>query len=93
MLTIERGRRELAGLPVLVRIGLAVLALGGLADIVAHLEAVDHTAHLHEHTAAQVTAHLVGFVGMVLILAGVVAYGVRQTRLDRSRRGTSKGGT
>lgn len=91
MLTIERGRRGFAALPQLARIGVAVLALGGLADVMAHLEAVDHAAHLHEHTAAQISAHLVAFVGMVLILVGVVHDGVRRTSLGRRRRGTSKG--
>lgn len=87
MLALERWLRELAQLPLLARLGLLVLGLGGLADVVAHLEASvvegGHAAHLHEHTPAELAAHLIGFAGMVLVLLGVVVDGVRGTRPGR----------
>lgn len=91
MLTLDRVRRELPGLPLLARVGLVVLALGGFADVVAHLDSAGHDGHPHAHTSAETSAHLVAFVGMVLILLGVVVDGVRQTRLGRSAGGTTKG--
>lgn len=91
MLTLERVRTDLSGLPLLTRVGLVVLVLGGFADVVAHLEASIHVGHLHEHTSAEITAHLVAFMGMVLVLLGVVVDGVRRTRLDRKSESTSKG--
>lgn len=91
MLTVERIRRELPGLPLLARLGLVALLLGGFADVVAHLDSAGKVSHLHEHTSAQISAHLGAFMGMVLILLGVVVDGVRQTRLGRSAGGTSKG--
>ena len=92
MLTLERARAELRGLPLLVHLGLAILVLGGFADLVAHLEATGHAGHGHEHTVSELSAHLIGFVGMVVILLGVVVDGVRQAYLDRSVEDTSKGG-
>lgn len=79
MLALERIRTELLSLPFLVRIGLAILVVGGLADVVAHLEAAGPGDHLHEHTASELSAHLIGFAGMVVILLGVVLDGVRRT--------------
>ena len=52
MLTLERVGRELPGLPLLARLGLVVLVLGGFADVVAHLDSAGHVGHLHEHTSA-----------------------------------------
>ena len=63
----------------LTRVGLVILVIGGLADIAAHLEAAGQTDHLHEHTTSELSAHLIGFVGMVVILLGVVLDGVRRT--------------
>lgn len=85
MLMLERVRTETLSLPLLVRGGLVILVLGGLADVVAHLEVAGHADHLHEHTASELSAHLIGFVGMVAILLGVVLDGVRRTY--RGRRG------
>ena len=82
MFTLER-TRELLSLPVLVKIGLIVMALAGLADVVAHLEAPSD-GHLHAHTASEAAAHLAGFVSMVVIFVGVVIDGVRQGRARRS---------
>lgn len=96
MLTLERARMELISLPLLARVGLVILVLGGLADVVAHLEAASHADHLHEHSASELSAHLIGFVGMVVILLGVVLDGVRRTYRSHpardsiaSTRGTS----
>ena len=93
MLTLERVAAELRALPLLVRIGLVILVIGGFADVVAHLEAAGHADHLHEHTAAEISAHLIGFVGMVVVLLGVVVDGARRTHLGLSAEESSKGGT
>ncbi|MCZ7538313.1 MAG: hypothetical protein FIA92_10750 [Chloroflexi bacterium] len=60
-----------------------ILVIGGLADVAAHLEAAGHADDLHEHTTSELTAHLIGFVGMVVILLGVVLDGVRRTYRGR----------
>lgn len=91
MLTLESICRELPGLPLLARLGLVVLVLAGFADVLAHLESAGHVGYVHEHTPAEISAHLGAFMGMVLILLGVVDDGVRRTRLGRSAGGTSKG--
>jgi hypothetical protein len=84
MLTLERIRRELLNLPMLTRIGLLILVIGGIADVVAHLEVSSHIGHTHEHPASELTAHLIGFVGMAVILLGIVLDGTRRTRRSRS---------
>ena len=105
MLTIEADRqrarhartgRGFGSLPLLVRIGLVALVLGGIADVVAHFGVgvgAPNAGHSAGHTADEIAAHLQVFVGMVLILLGVVADGVRQTRLgpraSNSRKGVS----
>jgi hypothetical protein len=91
MFSIARIRPQFAALPLLVRIGLAVMVFAGLGDMVVHLEATDHVGHLHEHTSAELQAHLTGFVGMVLVFVGVVADGVRQQRLRKLAEANSKG--
>ena len=67
-------------LPIGSQIGLAVMVLGIAADLVAHLDrALDH----HHHggvTGPELSAHLVVFVGMALVLIGVVIDGVRSGR-------------
>jgi hypothetical protein len=96
MLTIERLASELLSLPIVVRAGLLILVLGGVADVVVHLEAVDpggHAGHAHVHTGSEVTAHLIGFVGMVIVLLGVVVDGVRRTHPGRSAGPDNKGGS
>jgi hypothetical protein len=77
---------EFVSLPLLTRIGLVILILGGLADVAAHLEAAGHAEHFHEHTTSELSAHLIGFVGMVVILLGVVLDGVRRTYRRRWER-------
>lgn len=96
MLTIEtipQGVKTVGGfgaIPLLVRIGLVVLVFGGFADVTAHVAAFAPAAgtggaaeHTGGHTPDEVAAHVVVFVGMVVILLGVVVDGVRQTRLAR----------
>jgi hypothetical protein len=61
------------------RIGLAVMAAGLAADLITQLDpSLDH-----DHgamTGPQLSAHLVVFVGMTLVLVGVVVDGIRSTR-------------
>jgi hypothetical protein len=66
-------------LPLGSRVGLAVMVLGLAADLVAHLDpALDH--HHGGATGPELSAHLVVFVGMALVLIGVVIDGVRSGR-------------
>ena len=79
------------GLPVprLAKAGAAVIAAGLLVDLVAH--SVLHSVHdeligafpLGEHFA-----HLVIVIGMVLVLAGIVADGIRSQRRLVRQEGT-----
>jgi hypothetical protein len=92
MLTLDSARTEFRSLPLLVHVGLAILLIGGVADIAAHLEVVGHAGDGHEHTASELSAHLIGFVGMVVILLGVVTDGVRQAYLGHSVGDFSRGG-
>ncbi len=94
MLALETAARALQALPILTRVGLAVLVVGGLADLAAHVAIVYQAAgHDHGFTPYEVAAHVVVFAGMVLVLLGVVADGVRRPRPGRSAGNTSKGGT
>jgi hypothetical protein len=68
----------------ITRIGLLILVIGGIADVVAHLEVSSHVGQTHEHSASELSAHLIGFVGMVVILLGIVLNGVRRTRRSQS---------
>ena len=85
-------RSPIPRLPLLVRIGLAGLALAGFADLVAHLEASGHAGHPHVHASAETSAHLATFVSMVLVQLGVVADGVRRSRTGRDSAGRSSKG-
>jgi hypothetical protein len=58
-------------------VGLLIIGLGLGADLVAH--AGPSFDHDHGVSGAQVSAHLVTFVGMVVVLAGVVVDGLRST--------------
>ena len=69
-------------LPTVVRLGLAVIVFGAVADLVTHLSFAD-AAELGGHTPAQLSAHAIVFAGMVLVLAGVVVDGVRQSMIRR----------
>ena len=66
-------------IPLGSKIGLAVMVLGIAVDLVAHLD----PALGHDHgriTGPQLSAHLVVFVGMALVLLGAVIDGVRTGR-------------
>jgi hypothetical protein len=89
MLAIERVARTVLEVPLLARLGLALLAFGGLADLIAHLGAPG--AMSGAPTADQVTAHLLVFAGMVLTVLGVVVDGVRLSRARRPGGRTPKG--
>jgi hypothetical protein len=79
---IERVSETADQLPVGSRIGLGVMALGIAADVVAHLDpTLDH--HHGAVTGPELSAHLVAFVGMALVLIGVVVDGVRSGRARR----------
>jgi hypothetical protein len=61
------------------KVGFAVMVLGIAADLVAHLDpALDH--HHGGVTGPELSAHLVVFVGMALVLIGVVIDGARSGR-------------
>jgi hypothetical protein len=94
MLAIDRLVQEVRRLPVMARTGLAVLVVGGVADLLAHVGTLAATDAHHGHgfTPGELAAHVVVFVGMVLILVGVVVEGVRRTQLGRSTGDSSKGG-
>jgi hypothetical protein len=85
MLTLEAILRDMAAAPALAKVGVLLMALSGLADVVAHLEehGPELAGHLHEHTSFEASAHLGGFVSMVLILLGVVIDGVQRHRARR----------
>jgi hypothetical protein len=79
MLALER---HLRALPLVIRLGVVVIAFGGCADLVTHLSFAD-AAEPGGHTTAQLSAHAIAFAGMVLVLAGVVVDGVRQSMVRR----------
>jgi hypothetical protein len=83
MLTIERTRvatHDIGRLPLLTRIGALMLPVAVVFDVVVHVAAGEHTGH----SGIEHLAHLLGIVGMVLVLMGVVADGVRR-QFDRRR--------
>ncbi len=81
-------------MPIVSRVGLAVLLLGGLADLAAHLAVFGELAgHDHVFSPAEASAHLVVFAGMAIVLVGVVLDGVRRSRPGRSAGKHNQGGT
>jgi hypothetical protein len=81
MALMRRILREFARVPLWSKLGLGVIAIGLSADLFAHLSAVGE----HDHggaTGPELSAHLVVFIGMALVLVGVVLDGLRsrQTR-------------
>lgn len=76
---IERVSETAHQLPLGSKIGFAVMVLGIAADLVAHLDPAleDHHGGV---TGPELSAHLVVFVGMALVLIGVVIDGVRSGR-------------
>jgi hypothetical protein len=68
-----------AQLPVGAKLGLIVMAFGTGADLIAHLSpGLEHGQA--GMTGPELSAHLVVFVGMALVLVGVVIDGVRSGR-------------
>jgi hypothetical protein len=93
MLMIQARRRilsELGELPAITRAGIVILVAAGIFDVVIHLVAGEHGA---SHSGIAHVAHLLGIVGMVLVLAGVVAHGTRRHFSSRRRAATHPGGT
>ena len=81
---IERVSETAHQLPLGSRIGFAVMVLGMAADVVAHLDpALD--SHHGGVTGPELSAHLVVFFGMALVLIGVVIDGVRSGRRSGGR--------
>lgn len=79
------------GLPVprLAKAGAAVIAAGVLLDLVAHT--VLHSVHdelLGAFPLGEHLAHLVVLLGMVLVLVGIVADGIRAQRRLVRQEGT-----
>jgi hypothetical protein len=96
MLTLERVRTDVAALPGLAKVGVVAMAVSGLADVLAHLEETGVTeaaGHAHVHTSFEASAHLGGFLSMVVILLGVVIDGVQRTRARHAAAPSEKGVT
>jgi hypothetical protein len=76
---IERVSETAHQVPLGSKLGFAVMVLGIVADVVAHLEpALDHD---HGSVAgSELSAHVIVFVGMALVLIGVLVDGVRMGR-------------
>jgi peptidoglycan/LPS O-acetylase OafA/YrhL len=79
MLAIEKVKRVLTNardMPVMTRGGLLLMVVAGVVDVVVHLVSGDHAGH--HGFGPEHLAHLLGVVGMVLVLAGVVTHGARR---------------
>jgi hypothetical protein len=79
---IQRVTQAVGEIPAGSRLGLLIIGVGIIADLIVHLDpALDH-----DHgamTAPEVSGHVVVFLGMVLVLTGVVIDGVRSSRRVR----------
>jgi hypothetical protein len=78
MLAIDLARKA-RRLPLVILIGLVLMAAGALLDVAIQLGTASHHAH-HEGFGRAHVGHLVAIAGMVLVLVGVVAHGVRSHR-------------
>ncbi len=84
---LRRVRRELAGLPGLMRLGLLILIVGGALDIVYHTAPPAWMNTLNFYLGSEGSrAHLVTFIGMALTLAGVLM----RSRLPAWRRSSHR---
>ena len=81
---VRAAGREFRRLPILARIGLAVMLLAFMADVVVHMSTVAHV-HSTGFDPQEHLAHLAGILGMVLVLAGVVIDGTLGHRPRRRR--------
>lgn len=77
---------EVRDLPLVSRIGLLLMVAAGSLDVIVHLASGDHAGH--QGFGPEHAAHLIGVVGMVLVLAGVVIHGARR----QFRRAAAKPG-
>ena len=78
-------------LPGPTKVGLAVIAVGLLLDLTEH----GFVSHANDVVVAgfplaEHAAHLVVIVGMVLVLAGIVADGIRSQRRRSRQEGTPR---
>jgi hypothetical protein len=79
MTFMRRIAREAPLIPLASKVGFLVIVVGLAADVIAHLGATG--GHDHGSSAgAELSAHLVVFLGMVLVLIGVVIDGLRSGR-------------
>ena len=80
-------------LPPLMLFGLGVMAVGGALDVAVHGLGLAHAAHDHVHGfGIEHLAHVVGFAGMVLVLAGLVSHGARHQRRVPAPQPKTRGG-
>lgn len=87
MLTIDTLARVVADmreLPAVSRSGLVLMVAAAAIDVIVHATAGEHAGH--HGFGPEHAAHLLGVVGMVLVLAGVVTYGARRQLRQRAAR-------
>jgi hypothetical protein len=80
-------RRSIPGLS---KLGAVVIAFGLLFDLVEHDLSHVGEPRIGAFPVAEHLAHLVVLVGMVLVLVGIVADGIRQERRRRRPEGVSR---
>jgi hypothetical protein len=78
MLILEAATRSFQSLPRLLRAGAWVFAVALLVDVALHVLGGDPADAHPGHTGPEMLAHEAVFVGMVLIMAGVVREGARR---------------
>jgi hypothetical protein len=75
--------------PLLAKVGASAMAAGLLLDLAAHT--VVHSVHdvlIGDFPLGEHLAHLVVVIGMVLVLAGIVADGIRSSRRQVRQEGS-----
>ena len=77
-------------IPGLSKLGAAVIAFGLLFDLVEHDLSHVGEVRIGAFPVAEHLAHLVVLVGMVLVLVGIVADGIRLERRRRRQEGASR---
>ena len=77
--------------PGISKLGAVVIAFGLLADVVEH-DFVSHAGdpRIGAFPPGEHVAHLIVLVGMVLVLAGIVADGIRSQRRRSRQEGTPR---
>ena len=83
--------RDVARMPRIVHVGLALAVAAFVIDLLVHLGPAPH--HHGEFRVEEHLAHLVGLVAMAVVLVGVVADGIRRQRSNRRPEGASEGGS